>query len=101
MTKRFPKTRYIVEVWSGGRESTMIATFAMGTSLVSAKRRADSAMRALAPIETTWALRGYAYEAFASVRNAERTKCFYHAYQNVVYVDSIADQIRDRGFAVI
>ena len=100
MRKRFPKTRYVVEVWSGGRESTIVQTFT-GYNLASAKRRADSAMRALPTIFTTWELRGYSYEAFASVLKADRTQCLYHAYQDVRFVNSIADDIREKGYAIV
>ncbi len=101
MRKRYPKTRYIVEVWSGGRESTVIQRFTCGTSLASAKRRADAAMTALPSIFTTWELRGYSYEAFASVRKADGSQCMYHAYQNVIFVNSIADDLREKGYAIV
>lgn len=86
-----PRLTITVYVWSPeDRAGLPTMRYAMGRSLASAKRRADSEARDLGPIYSTWELRRYARPAWIVVSDGHRA--VYTTEQEVRYVPSIGER---------
>ena len=82
-----PRLTVTVYTWSpADRAGLPTARYAMGRSLASAKRRADSEARDLGPVFSTWQLRPYARPAWIVVSDGHRA--VYTTEQEIRYVPS-------------